>query len=122
MVRREFLRAIGGARLVLPAQRGAREIVRSGELGQVTFCRVVGAEGDRERLLDFVQFVLDEAKPVSVAEQTVRATIRYRSFVAAYERADAGESGVWFYGSEGTLRMNRNGLRIWSSDGRLKRT
>jgi hypothetical protein len=82
---------------------------------------VVDAAGHGRDLLDFVHFVLDERAPVSVAAQTMRATLRYPGFVASYERATGGEGGVWFYGSEGTLRVNGAGLRIWNSDGRLER-
>jgi hypothetical protein len=120
MVRREFFKAVASlVAMAGPVKCGAREIVRSGELGQVAFCRVVDTEGDRERLLDFVEFVLDETRPISVAAQTGRATFRYRTFVASYERAGR-ESGVWFYGSEGTLRVNRDGLGLWGSDGRMR--
>jgi hypothetical protein len=118
MVRREFLKAVASAAAIAgPVERGAREIVRSGELGEVRFCRMVSAEGQGQELLALVQFVLGPARPLSVATQgiaeTRRATLRYPTFVAAYERAGAGEDGVWFYGSEGTLRVNRSGLRIW---------
>jgi hypothetical protein len=120
MVRREFLKAAASlAGVAGPVELGAREIVRSGELGQVAFCRIVDTEGDRERLLGFVQFVLGEARPVSVAPQAGRATLRYPTFVASYERAGS-ESGVWFYGSDGTLRVNRDGLSVWGSDGRMR--
>ena len=103
------------------SHRGAREIVRGGELGDVRFCRMVDAEGHGRELLDFVHFVLDEGAPVSVGAQTMRATLQYPGFVASYERASGGEGGVWFCGSEGTLRVNGDGLRIWHSDGRLER-
>jgi hypothetical protein len=117
MVRREFLAAMAGiAAMGRTAQAGARAIVRGGELGEVSFCRVVG---DRERLLQFVQHVFGESEPVSVTELGSRATVRYASCIASYE--GNGEDGVWFYGSEGTLQVGGNGLQLWSGDGSWRR-
>jgi hypothetical protein len=76
-------------------------------------------------MLAFVEFVFGEAGPVSATTQgageTMRATLRYPGFVASYERAGDREGGVWFYGSEGTLRVNGSGLEVWSGDGRFRR-
>jgi hypothetical protein len=126
MVRREFIKGVLSALAIAgPVERGAREIVRSGELGEVRFCRMAGTEGQGREMLAFVQFVLGPARPLSVesqgAAETMRATFRYPAFVASYERTGAGEDGIWFYGSEGTLRVNGNGLRLWTADGRLRR-
>jgi predicted dehydrogenase len=90
--------------------RKAREIVKSGELGEIAFCRVfddhggggVGGgamTGRGVHLLDLVQWAFDEAMPVSISAQggrsysggsretpyTMLATYRYPGFVASYE-------------------------------------
>jgi hypothetical protein len=117
MVRREFLAVIASTvGLGGTTERGARAIVRSGELGEVRFCRLVG---DRERLVEFVRHVFGDSDPVSVTEMGTRATVRYTSCIASYE--GPGEDGVWFCGSEGTLRVSGNGLEIRSGDGRSRR-
>ena len=105
MVRREFLAAMASAAAVgRPWEHGAREIVRSGELGEVTLCRIRGSGGERAGLRRFLEYALD-------------GTPR----VVSYERARDGGGGVWIYGSEGTLRVSGNGLQVWSGDGRFKR-
>jgi hypothetical protein len=118
MVRREFLRTGCGALSIGAAVRRpgriwreAREIVRSGRLGDVAFCRMVDGG---VRAVDLVQFVFDGAMPVSVSELGGgRATFRYPGFVASYEREGSG--GVWFCGSEGTLAVDGDGLRIFGA-------
>ncbi len=102
MVRREFLAVMTGSAAAGAAPKyGAREIVGSGELGEVSLCRIQGSRADRMRLRRFIDAVMDGAPPV-----------------VSYERARGREAGVWFYGSEGTLRVSEQGVQVWSSDGR----
>ena len=102
--------------------RKAREMVRSGDLGEIAFCNAfeavpAGATTDsRVQLLDAVQFVFDEAMPVSISAQDGLATFRYPGFVAAYESRtatpfDNRSYGTAFHGSKGTLVVNRGDSR-----------
>jgi predicted dehydrogenase len=105
-----------------------REIVRSGELGEIAFCRAFQAcaAGDAVadgavHLMDSIQFAFDEAMPVSVSAQgaadTMLATFRYPGFVASYERRPAGQSplasGIAFHGTRATLLVDRRGYVIF---------
>jgi predicted dehydrogenase len=122
--------------------RKAREIVKSGELGNVTFCRasqaaVAGGAGTDWglHLIDIIQFVFDEAMPLSVTAQggkfhatdnretphTLQATYRYPGFVASYERLQAGKNGVAFHGTNATLMVSRAGYRLYPNDKNTKR-
>jgi predicted dehydrogenase len=107
----------------------AREIVRSGELGEIGFCRVLagrGGVGDGAMtalpLLDLVQGAFDEAMPISISAQgggleTPRATLvtyRYPGFVASYESGGAGY-GVSFHGSKATLIVDAGGCFLFSA-------
>ncbi len=101
-MRREFLAVMGGAAGAGARPKcGAREIVRSGELGEVSLCRIQGSGADRMRLRRFIDSVMDGAPKV-----------------VSYEQARDQEAGVWFYGTEGTLRVSEQGVQVWSSDGR----
>jgi predicted dehydrogenase len=121
--------------------RKAREIVKSGELGDVTFCRAFQAADARNgttdwRLhpIDIVQFVFDEAMPLSVTAQgvkfyatdnretldTLQATYRYPGFVASYEILYNGDNGVAFHGTRATLMVSRTGYRLYPNDKNTK--
>jgi hypothetical protein len=92
----------------------AREMVKSGALGEVRFCRAFQApmtEGG-VHLLDIVQFAFDEAMPLSITAQgrapdTMLATFRYPGFVASYESRSGNTYGTAFHGTRATLMVNR---------------
>jgi predicted dehydrogenase len=94
----------------------AREVVRRGELGEISFCRMVGA--DRAHLVDAVQFVLGDAVPLSVEAQgsgpdAMRlATFHYPTLIASWENIPAAAEAVTFHGAHATLTVG-------PSDGRL---
>jgi predicted dehydrogenase len=126
------------------ALRMAREIVKSGALGEIAFCRmsqaVTGWDEGRDarwavelavELLDTLQFVFDEAMPESISAQgatydgggTRMASFRYAGFVASHEsraadlRAEAEMAhGASFHGNQATLVVNRAGCRIFAED------
>jgi len=92
----------------------AREVVRSGQLGRVAFCRSFLGDTSRGRLfarIDCVQFVFDEASPVSVSVQGsplgdrafLVATFRYPGFVASYEQCAGIAERTVICGTEATL-------------------
>jgi predicted dehydrogenase len=104
----------------------AREMVKSGALGEVRFCRTSDYPGGAitdagVHLIDIVQFAFDEAMPVSVTAQggkfyaddnvetpdTMLATFRYPGFVASYERSTGNAYGIAFHGTKATLMVNR---------------
>jgi predicted dehydrogenase len=123
--------------------RQAREVVKSGALGEIGFCRAFDDRrgmgeglmtGRGVRLLDMVQWAFDEAMPISISAQggrsysggggetlrTTLATFRYSGFVASYEsratntRATGGGGyGVSFHGSKATLMVNRAGCFLY---------
>ncbi|HXB68935.1 MAG TPA: Gfo/Idh/MocA family oxidoreductase [Candidatus Acidoferrales bacterium] len=70
------------------AFRKAREVIQSGQLGGVAFCRLTGAT-EPMPVIDLLQFLFDEAAPVSVAAQVgvglVDITFRYPAFIASYQ-------------------------------------
>ena len=87
-----------------PVQR-AREMVGSGALGEVRFCRAfqAAATDGGVHLMDILQFAFDEAMPVSVTAQgcapgTMLATFRYPGFVASYECRAGNTRGAAFHG------------------------
>jgi predicted dehydrogenase len=99
-----------------PVQK-AREMVGSGALGEVGFCRTTDCAGGAMthggvHLLDVVQFAFDEAMPVSITAQggrlpdTMLATFRYPGFVASYERRAGNPYGAAFHGAKATLMVN----------------
>ena len=100
--------------------RKAREMVGSGALGEVRFCRAfqAAATDGGVHLMDIIQFAFDEAMPVSITAQgctpgTMLATFRYPGFIASYERSPGAASGTAFHGSEATLMVNRGaGLHV----------
>jgi predicted dehydrogenase len=104
----------------------ARQMVGSGALGEVRFCRTSNYAGGAitgggVHLLDMIQFAFDEAMPVSIAAQggrlyandnvekpdTMLATFRYPGFVASYESRTDGTYGTAFHGTKATLMVNR---------------
>jgi predicted dehydrogenase len=97
--------------------RKAREMVKSGTLGEVGFCRTSDYAGGAMtdggvHLLDIVQFAFDEAMPVSITAQgnapdTMLATFRYPGFIASYERRAGNPYGAAFHGTKATLMVNR---------------
>jgi predicted dehydrogenase len=117
------------------AFRKAREVVRSGQLGGVAFCRLTGAT-DPMPVIDLLQFLFDEAAPVSVAAQVgaglVDITFRYPAFIASYQSlpgpaaatpaaaksgsAKPGPAKSWtvsIHGSRATLAVNRAGYSLF---------
>jgi predicted dehydrogenase len=107
----------------------AREIVKSGELGEIAFCRAFEAGLEEQEggamtgrglhLLDLMQGAFDEAMPVAISAQggtpcPMLATYRYPGFVASYEsRAANGGRGVSFHGSQATLMVNGAGCFLF---------
>jgi len=98
--------------------RAARAIVKSGELGEIAYCRIRGDAA----LLDLVHFVFDEPEPVSATAQGgpgwSLATYRYPGFVVSIEggadaRPGAGEIAI--HGARATLRADGGGCRIFRS-------
>jgi predicted dehydrogenase len=112
--------------------RRARDIVKSGALGDISFCRVFdysggGLPASGVHLLDIVQWTFDEAMPVSVAAQggrdTLLATYRYPGFIASYESRGANPlplcdavSGTVFHGAKATLMVNRAGYALYPGE------
>jgi hypothetical protein len=102
--------------------RRSREIVKRGDLGDVKFCRGV-FQGWRNALqmVDTVQFVLDEAMPISISRQAspaiMLATYRYPRFIASFESPTAslqpGYCSTSFHGDKASLTVNRDGLRVF---------
>lgn len=101
----------------VPFQK-AREIVRSGELGAVAFCRVTGAN-DPMPIIDLMQFLFDEAAPVSLDAQVgvgpVDITFRYPAFIASYQSLP-GPWGMSIHGTRATLAVNRAGYSLFPGD------
>jgi predicted dehydrogenase len=93
------------------AFRKAREIVRSGELGGIAFCRgFFQSWGNGVHLIDTLQFVFDEAMPVSVTAQAtpniMLVTCRYPGFIASFESRSARYCGTSFHGDKATLMVS----------------
>jgi len=90
----------------------AREMVRSGALGEVRFCRAFQAAttDGGVHLVDILQFAFDEAMPISITAEggrfSMQATLRYPGFVASYERRAGSTYGTAFHGTEATLMVN----------------
>ena len=86
----------------------ARRAVRSGDLGEIVFCRAFAASP--LHLMDLLQFTFDEAVPASVAVQGSRgnllAVFRYPGFVASYERRGTADPAIAFHGSTATLLVD----------------
>jgi predicted dehydrogenase len=118
----------------------AREIVRSGELGAVGFCRVTATNDPMPRI-DLLHFLFDEPLPVSVDARTgtggVHITFRYPAFIASYESLPGhwgGEAwgaaargaaatgaeawGIAIHGTRATLAVNQAGYRLFPGDHR----
>lgn len=95
------------------AFREAREIVRSGGLGEVAFCRAQGT-GDSLHLVDLLQFLWDETAPISAGAQGSGITFRYPGFIASYE-ATCGQDawGISIHGTQATLSANLMGYSIF---------
>lgn len=104
------------------AMRAARRAVRDGELGGMVYCRAF--EGTESasliHLVDLLQFVFDEAMPLSVAAQgsggNLLATLRYPRFVASYESRGTGPAGMAFHGAPATRMVHLSddgGLAHW---------
>jgi predicted dehydrogenase len=91
----------------------AREMVGSGALGEVRFCRAFqsATTDGGVHLLDILQFAFDEAMPVSITAQggtpdTMLATFRYPGFIASYEIRPGNTCGAAFHGTNATLMVN----------------
>jgi hypothetical protein len=87
--------------------QNARDTVRCGELGKISFVRMTGRR--RVHMIDAVQFAFGEVEPLSVTTQSngpgrIRlATFRYPGFVASWEQGTA--ETVSFHGSHATLSV-----------------
>ena len=98
--RRGFLKATGAAlwagnRGDGPAlfhARGAREIVRAGELGAIAFCRV-----EHGSILPVVHWILNARTAICEIDSSVK--------------------GAVLLGSQGTLVVSRAGCRLFARDG-----
>lgn len=97
-----------------------REVVGSGELGDIAFCRVAGAR-DPLPLIDLLQFLFDEAVPESLDAQSspgsIGITFRYPGFIASYE-SRPGAWSISIHGIKGTLAVNRGGYSLFPHDGK----
>ena len=92
----------------------AREIVKSGGLGEIAFCRIVhSGDWDLWRGLDIVHFAFDEAMPTSIAAQT----FHYPGFIVSYESRCNTTGATSFQGANATLIVNRAGCGIFPQSG-----
>jgi len=102
------------------AVQAARRAIRAGELGDIVYCRAFegSASANRAHLVDLLQFVFDEAAPLSVAAQgsggNLLATYRYPRFVASYESRGTGPAGIAFHGATATrmVPLREDGARV----------
>jgi hypothetical protein len=115
---RELLR---GARFSLPipsrpSLAPARQLIRSGALGRVVFCRAF--QDDGTDLLGALQFLLDASAPVSVTPHGAgRATLRYPGIVASLETARGTEEyGIVICGSHATLAIKPDSWRVFGQE------
>ena len=93
--------------------------MKSGELGEIAYCGIRGGAAQ----LDLVHFAFDEPTLVSVTTQagpaTSLATFRYPGLVVGCEgwaREPYTAGGVAIHGSRATLRVERDGCRIFRGD------
>ena len=116
--RRAFLLTAGAAGIGMAEAplAPARELVRSGALGRIVFCRAF--QGDGGDSLGALQFLLDAPSPVSVTQHGAgRATLRYPGFIASYEIAPKRqEYGIVICGSHATLVVQRDGWRMFGQE------
>jgi predicted dehydrogenase len=102
------------------AVQAARRAIHAGELGDIVYCRAFEgtASANRAHLVDLLQFVFDEAAPLSVAAQgsggNLLATYRYPRFVASYESRGTGPAGIAFHGVTATriVDLREDGARV----------
>ena len=113
--RRAFLLTAGAAGIGMAkaSLAPARELVRSGALGRIVFCRAF--QGDGRDSLGALQFLLDAPPPVSVTPHGAgRATLRYPGFIASFEKTRGIEEyGIVICGSHATLAVKRDGWRVF---------
>jgi hypothetical protein len=116
--RRAFLLTAGAAGIGVAktSLAPAHQLVRSGALGSIVFCRVF--QGDGRDWLSTLQFLLDAPRPVSVTPHGAgRATLRYPGFIASLERARGLEEyGIVICGSHATLTIGRDGWRMFGQE------
>ena len=112
--RRAFFLTVGAAGIGVAktSLAPARELVRSGALGRIVFCRAL--QGDGRDWRNTLQFLLDAPPPVSVTQHGAgRATLRYPGFIASFERARRRrEYGIVICGSHASLVIQRDGWRV----------
>lgn len=106
-LRREFLQAA----CVLPFFRyreplttvlRARNAIRSGELGEIRFCRAFG----NPALLHIVQFLFDDPAPLSVTGFSPEiVTYRYPNLVVSLDRSDGETPRITVHGERSTLSL-----------------
>ncbi len=90
----------------------AREIIKSGDLGDITYCRsFFHGWGNCAHLIDTVQFAFDEAMPTSVTAQAAAdimlVTYRYPGFIGSFESRRAMGNSTAFHGDRATLMVKR---------------
>ena len=116
--RRAFLLTAGAAGIGMAkaSLAPARELVRSGALGRIVFCRAF--QGDGRDSLGALQFLLDAPPPVSVTPHGAgRATLRYPGFIASFEKTPGIEEyGIVICGSHATLVVKRDGWRVFRQE------
>jgi hypothetical protein len=116
--RRAFFLSAGAAGIGLgrAGLAPARELVRSGTLGRIVFCRAF--QGHGRDSLGALQFLLDAPPPVSVTEHSPGcATLRYPGFIASLERTGTRqEYDIVICGSYATLAVKRNGRRLFRQE------
>jgi predicted dehydrogenase len=121
----------GAARRSDPYIQRVRDIVRSGRLGKVGFCRAAGVPppgmsplAGAFEFIDLVQFTGAEPAPLSISVQEspdgVAANFRYAEFIASYETGapdSPREIEAVFHGTRATLATGRHGYTIYPCDG-----
>ena len=116
--RRAFLLTAGavGIGMAKAGLAPARDLVRSGALGRIVFCRAF--QGNARDSLGALQFLVDAPRLVSVTEHAAgRATLRYPGFIASYEiDRRRREYGIVICGSHATLAVKRDGWRVFGQE------
>ncbi|MBM3240788.1 Gfo/Idh/MocA family oxidoreductase [Candidatus Poribacteria bacterium] len=129
--------AIGHQRRFLPAWVRARELVASGAIGKPHYIVAKGAQGllnDCSHLLDMMRYVLSDPQAQWVIGNIERKTDRYERGIPIEDRSagivqfDNGAIGTLFqelvtpyrqggvfYGSEGTLDLDEQRVRLFST-------
>jgi len=98
----------------------AREIVGVSGLGEIAFCRTQGT-GEPLLLVDLLQFLFDEATPISAGAQGSGITYRYPGFLAFYEARRGGNAwSISIHGTAATLSANPLGYSVFPGSQRVE--